>query len=402
MFTKESIESHARALYDRAGSRCHMRRQPLPKLELRARQRGAVLVWFALSFLALIGFIGVGVDVGRMYIVRNEAQSFADAAALAAAVELNGTTAGITAATAAARSNWGKYHFGSLTFPTPDVKYSTVSTGGWTATPPNPPTNYRFAQVTATVSSLPMYLMPIVTGQPNATVAAKAVAGQIQVGTGSGMFPMSPIAHSADANSGDGYGLVRGQKYTLRYGSNADKDTGSWCPGDQDPAFLNSMTVSGDIKQVPNRGYYSEGNGAQTLAGDIQYGVPLPLTLGTDLAPYFANQNGMKAGPAADAINARTGADGNQTVYSTYAAYSDPSTGYWATGGNGERLVYAPISKPPGTGITTVLSFGLFLLEPSYDKQPHTNWCAMYIGSALEWTDKPGAIPGLLSLRLVQ
>src|SRR5215471_16995441 len=99
MLTKESIESPANALYYRAGSRCHMM---LPKLKSRARQRGAVLVWFALSFLSLIGFIGVAVDVGRMYIVRNEAQSFADAAALAAAAELNGTTSGLTAATTAA------------------------------------------------------------------------------------------------------------------------------------------------------------------------------------------------------------------------------------------------------------------------------------------------------------
>jgi len=374
----------------------------LPKLKSRARQRGAVLVWFALSFLSLIGFIGVAVDVGRMYIVRNEAQSFADAAALAAAAELNGTTSGLTAATTAANSNWGKYHFGSLSFPAPDVKFSTARTGPWSATPPNPPVNYAFAQVTVTVNDLPMYLMPIITGQPTGTVAAKAVAGQIQVGTGSGMFPMSPIAHSADPSANDGYGLVRGQKYTLRYGSNADKDTSSWCPGDQDPSFLNTMKTTGDIKQVPNRGYYAQSPGASTLSSDIQYGVPLDLTAGTDLAPYFANQNGMKAGPAAQAIDARTALDTNQSVYSTYAAYSDPSTGYWATGGNGERLVYAPISRPPGTGITVVLSFGLFLLEPSYDQQPHTDWCAMYVGSAMEWTDRPGAIPGLVTLRLMR
>jgi Flp pilus assembly protein TadG len=392
-----------------------MRLKPQRSQLLRS-QKGAVLVWFALSILALIGFAGITVDVGRMYVVRNEAQSFVDAAAMAAAVELNGTSAGITAATKAAQSNWGKYHFSSDLFvnpdgtppnnadgtaPTLDVKFSTASTGPWTALP-NPA--YRFVQVTATINGLRMYLMNVVTGQPNATVAAKAIAGQIQLGTGNDMFPMSPIAHSADPNAGDGYGFVKGQKYTLRYGSNADKDTSSWCPGDQDPTFVNSMMTSGDIQTAlaPNRAYYAESNGASTLSTDIQYGVPLNLTAGTDLSQYFNNQNGMKAGPAASAIDTRTGADPNQTVYSSYAAYSDPSTGYWAAGGNGQRLIYAPISRPPGTGINVVLSFGLFLLEPTYDQNPHTNWCAMYVGSALEWTDKPGAIPGLLAVRLVQ
>jgi len=46
----------------------------------------------------LLGAVGLAVDLGRMYIVKGEAQTFADSAALAAVLELDSTSAGITRA----------------------------------------------------------------------------------------------------------------------------------------------------------------------------------------------------------------------------------------------------------------------------------------------------------------
>jgi Flp pilus assembly protein TadG len=50
-----------------------------------SRDRGAVLVWLALSMPVLLGFGALIVDVGRMYVEERELQNGADAAALAAA-----------------------------------------------------------------------------------------------------------------------------------------------------------------------------------------------------------------------------------------------------------------------------------------------------------------------------
>ncbi|WP_256840687.1 pilus assembly protein TadG-related protein [Ornithinimicrobium cryptoxanthini] len=50
-------------------------------------ERGAVAIIFALLLVALIGFIGLAVDLGAMYAKRQELQVAADAAALAAAQE---------------------------------------------------------------------------------------------------------------------------------------------------------------------------------------------------------------------------------------------------------------------------------------------------------------------------
>jgi Flp pilus assembly protein TadG len=61
----------------------------------RSRQRGAVAIMLGLSVLVLFGFLALVVDLGRTYVVRTELQNAADAAALAGAVQLNQTAAGV-------------------------------------------------------------------------------------------------------------------------------------------------------------------------------------------------------------------------------------------------------------------------------------------------------------------
>jgi len=53
-----------------------------------------------------------------MYITKNEAQSYADAAAVAAALKLDGTAAGLTAADAAVAASPNKWGFSTIAFGT--------------------------------------------------------------------------------------------------------------------------------------------------------------------------------------------------------------------------------------------------------------------------------------------
>ena len=48
--------------------------------------------------LTMTGMLGMAFDIGRMYIAKSELQSFADSAALAAALRLDGQSTGITRA----------------------------------------------------------------------------------------------------------------------------------------------------------------------------------------------------------------------------------------------------------------------------------------------------------------
>lgn len=59
------------------------------------RERGFVLIAMSVSMVLLLAVIGLAFDLGRIYIARNEAQVFTDAASLAAAAKLDGSAGGI-------------------------------------------------------------------------------------------------------------------------------------------------------------------------------------------------------------------------------------------------------------------------------------------------------------------
>lgn len=84
-------------------SRYRSRSAGLPRY--RTRQRGAVAVIVGIAIVVLVGFLGLALDLGKLYVSKSELQNRADACALAAARDLTGATplavaeaAGITAA----------------------------------------------------------------------------------------------------------------------------------------------------------------------------------------------------------------------------------------------------------------------------------------------------------------
>src|SRR5258706_15880374 len=62
------------------------------------RERGFVLITVAIAAIALISCLGLAVDVGGLFISKNEMQAFTDAAAIAGGLQIDGTNTGITAA----------------------------------------------------------------------------------------------------------------------------------------------------------------------------------------------------------------------------------------------------------------------------------------------------------------
>jgi Flp pilus assembly protein TadG len=103
------------------------------------RQRGAIAIIVALSLAAIVGFIGLVLDVGHLFITKTELQDAADACALAAAKELTcDAAAGPCAATflenaensgltVGARNKVG-FQASSATIATDDIRFSTTFT----------------------------------------------------------------------------------------------------------------------------------------------------------------------------------------------------------------------------------------------------------------------------------
>jgi len=69
----------------------------------KVKQRGAIVVMTVFIIIILIGFAALALDLGRLYVLRTEMQNAADAAALAAAAELDGKLNAIADAKIAAK-----------------------------------------------------------------------------------------------------------------------------------------------------------------------------------------------------------------------------------------------------------------------------------------------------------
>jgi Flp pilus assembly protein TadG len=327
------------------------------------RNRGYILVAVALSIPFLLGVCGLSIDVGRMYITKTEAQAFADSAALAAARELDGTSAGITRATNAATSNSDRWRFDTQPFTDVAVTFSNASNGTFTATPPNPPTGYKFAQVVASVN-LPMYLIQAVAGSTSQIRAGAVAGGKALTGTNGGEFPFSPYTRNGypgavpdDAN--DPYGYRVGNQYTLRWGSPGDRTD---CGTDGD---VPSLAQNGSI-----RGYCCVSNSAADLRAAIVSLDTDPVAIGQNV-PMENGAKNTEMPAIADRVNLDS-----DTTSATYSAYRSGGRG------NGTRVVMVVVNGGP-PNFTAIGFAAFFLLAPGeYNGlKGNDSACGEYIGA---------------------
>ncbi len=122
----------------------------------------------------LLAVIGLAFDLGRIYIARNEAQVFTDAASMAAAVQLDGTATGLARAKAAVQKLPAKWNLGTQSFEGVVTEFSADGKR-WEATPDNA-SEVKFARVRAPENHLNVIFLSAVGGPLNFTVPAHAVS----------------------------------------------------------------------------------------------------------------------------------------------------------------------------------------------------------------------------------
>src|SRR5690349_15260816 len=91
----------------------------------RYGERGYILIATTVSLTFLLGVLGLGIDLGRMYIAKTEAQAYVDSASLAAAQQLDGTSAGVTRANSAVTGDTNQWRFDTSPFSGVTVAYAT-------------------------------------------------------------------------------------------------------------------------------------------------------------------------------------------------------------------------------------------------------------------------------------
>jgi hypothetical protein len=142
---------------------------------MRVRSQGGfVLIAMAACMFLLLAMIGMAFDLGRVYIARNEAQVFTDAAAMTACTQLDGTAAGLDRARAAVARLPNRWNLGSESFQGVVLEFRAEG-GRWEKAPKDPGA-VRYARVTAPDNNLEITFLSAVGGPQNLNVPARAVA----------------------------------------------------------------------------------------------------------------------------------------------------------------------------------------------------------------------------------
>jgi len=89
------------------------------------RERGFVLITMAIITIALIGALGMAVDVGRAFIAKNETQAFCDAASMAAVLKMDGTATGISNAKTAVANTTNAWNMDTASVSNPTIDFAT-------------------------------------------------------------------------------------------------------------------------------------------------------------------------------------------------------------------------------------------------------------------------------------
>jgi len=142
------------------------------------KSRGVILPLVGLAIFVLLGFAGLVIDLGGLFVAKTELQSALDSCALAAANELDGTADATTRATnaglTAGNANKVKYQAASAGVVGGDVTFSDTLAGAYSTG--FAPANARYAQCTHSSPAIAAYFIQFVGATSSNSVAALAIA----------------------------------------------------------------------------------------------------------------------------------------------------------------------------------------------------------------------------------
>jgi len=146
---------------------------------MRSHQKGFVLIAMSVATLLLLAVLGLAFDLGRIYIARNEAQIFTDAAALAAGQKLQSATAAaelssLEAARLAVAKLPNRWNLGTKRFSGVAVDFS-ADQQHWDKSPKEGET-VHFVRVTAPSNEVEITFLRAVGGPDSFTVPAHSIA----------------------------------------------------------------------------------------------------------------------------------------------------------------------------------------------------------------------------------
>jgi Flp pilus assembly protein TadG len=305
-------------------------------------KKGAILFIVAAGMVVFIGLAGLAMDLGMLYNVRTDLQNATDAAALAGAWKLDGSSNGITKAVASAQAAANKFKFNNnpISLATSDVTFSSVRDSGYQTAAAviaaGTASTIKFVRAEK-ASTMELALIKIIPGVGATTnVSAFAVAGQspqLNV-VCDAVIPLSPVPQSGGGTM-DLY--TPGYLYTFRLAPNNDLDSvGSG----------NYLII--DICDALQQQGLPCNHGGSTVRDLLSGALDGCLALNTPVC----TKPGVAAGPVRQGLNDRFSQDLNSTEYTDPAAVDVYHTQYITVPHNDKRRFIVPFVSttpiPPG------------------------------------------------------
>lgn len=188
------------------------------------RQKGAFIVTVALALLFLLGFMGIALDFGHLFVVKTELQTAMDSCALAAAQELDGNaTTALTRARSAGSTagNMNRVNMQSVNWSGQGQLIDaeiTFKDAGYVAT--IVPANAKYAQCQHTQPAIQMWLLKSMGAFSGTTTAYPNTqsVGALAVATRASAQSACPVPIGLKPKSGGAapnYGFTVGEWVTL-------------------------------------------------------------------------------------------------------------------------------------------------------------------------------------------
>lgn len=152
------------------------------RVKARRKEQGAIAIMVALAIVALIGFVGLALDLGKLYVVKSELQNSADSCALAGARDLTGATIDLAVAEAAGITSG---HLNHAFFQNTPVQLSTDSDVLFSDSLSNPflaktaiasPSSIKYVKCTTQLTGIANWFMQVLNLVPGVTIADAAVS----------------------------------------------------------------------------------------------------------------------------------------------------------------------------------------------------------------------------------
>lgn len=379
-------------------------------------QHGAVIVTVAMMLLFLLGFGGLALDFGRLFIVKTELQTAMDSCALAAAQELDASSSALTRATSAGitAGNQNNFNFqrASVALTDADVTFSDTLTGTYSRG--IDPALARFARCSQQKSGIAPWLLQAfgafsgdATSGQTKSVGVLAVAQQVPSQT-SCLLPVGVCQKPGGFQRGEWIEGVRSPNDSIGPGQFGWLEFSAGDGAYRGASGISELIAGNGMCNLPGLKTEVEPGqkGGAEAAWNSRFGIyegsyknddPRPVPDQTGYAWYWSGSAATAPRGRYDAEQGYTYHRAQRTPYNGAALpmrFNGAAIATDLSRGGSRRVISAGVLDCSAPTDLKIVGFGCFLMLNPVDVPSRKMWLE-YLGDAAALTGNPCVTSGL-------